>query len=66
MDYTFNAIEAKWCQLWQERKTYQVVEDHTKPKFYVLDMFRIRPVLGCMWGIRWVISRLTFLHATSV
>ena len=39
MDYTFNAIEAKWRQLWQERKTYQVAEDHTKPKFYVLDMF---------------------------
>ena len=39
MDYTFNAIEAKWRQLWQERKTYQVSEDSTKPKFYVLDMF---------------------------
>ena len=39
MDYSFNAIEAKWRQLWQERKTYQVAEDHTKPKFYVLDMF---------------------------
>jgi leucyl-tRNA synthetase len=39
MDYTFNAIEAKWRQIWQERKTYQVTEDPTKPKFYVLDMF---------------------------
>jgi leucyl-tRNA synthetase len=39
MDYTFNAIEAKWRQLWQERKTYQVTEDSSKPKFYVLDMF---------------------------
>ncbi len=39
MDYTFNAIEAKWRQLWQERKTYQVTEDPSKPKFYVLDMF---------------------------
>jgi leucyl-tRNA synthetase len=39
MDYTFNAIEAKWRQIWQERKTYQVTEDNSKPKFYVLDMF---------------------------
>ena len=39
MDYTFNAIEAKWRQIWQERKTYQVTEDPSKPKFYVLDMF---------------------------
>jgi len=39
MDYTFNAIEAKWRQLWQERNTYQVTEDSTKPKYYVLDMF---------------------------
>jgi leucyl-tRNA synthetase len=39
MDYTFNAIEAKWRQLWQERNTYKVTEDPNKPKFYVLDMF---------------------------
>lgn len=39
MDYTFNAIEAKWRKLWQERNTYKVTEDLTKPKFYVLDMF---------------------------
>jgi leucyl-tRNA synthetase len=39
MDDTVNAIEAKWRQLWQERKTYQVTEDPSKPKFYVLDMF---------------------------
>lgn len=39
MDYSFNAIEAKWRQLWQERNTYKVTEDSTKPKFYVLDMF---------------------------
>lgn len=39
MDYTFNAIEAKWRKIWQERKTYQVTEDPSKLKFYVLDMF---------------------------
>ena len=39
MDYTFNAIEAKWRQIWQERNTYRVSEDNSKPKFYVLDMF---------------------------
>ena len=39
MDYSFNAIEAKWRKLWQERNTYKVTEDPNKPKFYVLDMF---------------------------
>lgn len=39
MDYSFNAIEAKWRQIWQERKTYQVTEDPSKPKYYILDMF---------------------------
>lgn len=39
MDYNFNEIEKKWQQRWKEQKTYHVVEDKTKPKYYVLNMF---------------------------
>ena len=39
MDYDFNHIEQKWQDRWREWQTYKVVEDSTKPKFYVLDMF---------------------------
>jgi leucyl-tRNA synthetase len=39
MEYNFKAIEQKWQAAWKAGKTYQVTEDHNKPKFYVLDMF---------------------------
>jgi leucyl-tRNA synthetase len=39
MDYNFREIEAKWRKYWQENKTYKTEIDHTKEKFYVLDMF---------------------------
>ena len=39
MEYIFSEIEKKWQEYWKENKTYQVTEDTTKPKFYVLDMF---------------------------
>ena len=39
MDDQFNHIEAKWRQIWQERQTYKITEDTSKPKYYVLDMF---------------------------
>ena len=39
MDYDFRKIEAKWQKRWAEQKTYKVVEDASKPKYYVLDMF---------------------------
>lgn len=39
MDYNFREIEKKWQQKWVEEKTYRVVEDTTKKKFYVLNMF---------------------------
>ena len=39
MDYQFESIERKWRKYWKENATYKVVEDSTKPKFYVLDMF---------------------------
>ncbi|KAA6348096.1 Leucine--tRNA ligase [termite gut metagenome] len=39
MEYNFNAIEQKWQAYWKEHHTYQVKEDESKPKYYVLDMF---------------------------
>jgi len=39
MEYNFSEIEKKWQKFWEDNKTYQVTEDATKPKFYVLDMF---------------------------
>ncbi len=39
MEYNFKEIEKKWQRYWRENKIYQVEVDHTKPKFYVLDMF---------------------------
>ncbi len=32
-------IEDKWRDKWKERNVYQVIEDTSKPKYYVLDMF---------------------------
>ena len=39
MEYNFRDIEKKWQQKWVENKTYHVVEDEDKKKFYVLNMF---------------------------
>ena len=39
MDYDFKSIESKWQARWAAEKTFRVVEDPAKPKFYVLDMF---------------------------
>ena len=39
MEYNFKEIEKRWHQYWINNKTYKVVEDKNKPKYYVLDMF---------------------------
>ena len=39
MEYNFTSIEKKWQQLWQERGSYRVSNDSSRPKYYVLDMF---------------------------
>ncbi|KEQ27124.1 leucine--tRNA ligase [Paenibacillus tyrfis] len=33
------AIEPKWQQYWEKNKTFKVLDDESKPKFYALDMF---------------------------
>lgn len=37
--YSHNEIEKKWQKYWLENKTFKSVIDHSKPKYYVLDMF---------------------------
>ena len=39
MGYNFIDIEKKWQARWKENNTYRVVEDESKEKFYVLNMF---------------------------
>ena len=39
MEYNFRDIEKKWQKRWVESKTYQVKEDESRQKFYVLNMF---------------------------
>ena len=45
MEYNFRDIEKKWQKQWVDHKTYQVKEDESKQKFYVLNMFPY-PSLG--------------------
>lgn len=39
MDYNFKESERKWQDYWRANKVYQVDIDHSRPKYYVLDMF---------------------------
>ena len=39
MEYNFREIEKKWQKRWEEQQTYRVLEDNSKKKFYVLNMF---------------------------
>ncbi|AMV67798.1 Leucyl-tRNA synthetase [Pediococcus damnosus] len=39
MAYNHEIIERKWQHYWREHKTFKTVEDSSKPKYYVLDMF---------------------------
>ncbi len=39
MEYNFQEIEKKWQQQWKNTGAYQVSNESSKPKCYVLDMF---------------------------
>ncbi|MDA3781183.1 MAG: leucine--tRNA ligase [Bacteroidales bacterium] len=39
MDYDFINIEEKWQKYWSANKTFKAEVDHSKPIYYVLDMF---------------------------
>ena len=38
-EFNHREIEKKWQKFWEENGTYKVEIDHSKPKYYVLDMF---------------------------
>ncbi|MCH9020646.1 MAG: leucine--tRNA ligase, partial [Proteobacteria bacterium] len=37
--YNATAVEAKWQELWRQRRTFEVSEDPARAKYYVLEMF---------------------------
>ena len=37
--YDFKKIESKWQKIWQDEKTFKTVDDFSKEKYYVLEMF---------------------------
>ena len=39
MVYNHRVIEKKWQKYWDENKTFKTLDDHTKEKFFALDMF---------------------------
>ncbi|SNV43668.1 Leucine--tRNA ligase [Chryseobacterium taklimakanense] len=39
MFYDHKQIDQKWQKYWEENQTYKTLNDTSKPKFYVLDMF---------------------------
>lgn len=39
MEYNHREIEERWQRYWKDNGIYKVEIDHSKPKFYVLDMF---------------------------
>ena len=61
MEYNFREIEKKWQQRWVEEKTYQVTEDESKQKFYVLNMFPYPSGAGSAGAC----GSLTAVHTTG-
>lgn len=39
MEYNHQEIEKRWQEFWRQNHVYEVHEDPSRPKFYVLDMF---------------------------
>jgi len=37
--YDVKATEARWQEVWHARRCFEVAEDRTRPKYYVLEMF---------------------------
>lgn len=50
MPYSPATIEPKWQQKWEAAKAYRTVEDPSKKKFYVLDMFPYPSGIGLHMG----------------
>lgn len=50
MAYPFSDIEKKWQNAWRVNKTYEVLHDDAKQKYYVLDMFAYPSGAGLHMG----------------
>ncbi len=37
--YDPRRVEKKWQKIWKEKKLFKAAVDHSKPKYYILDMF---------------------------
>jgi len=37
--YDHQHIEQKWQRFWEKNSSFKVIEDYSKPKYYILDMF---------------------------
>lgn len=48
--YRPEEVEPKWQRYWLEHKTFRAVEDPTKPKYYILDMFPYPSAAGLHVG----------------
>ena len=38
-DFDFTEIEKKWQRIWAEEGVFEVVEDPSNPKYYLLEMY---------------------------
>ena len=50
MEYNFAEIEPKWQKYWEENKTFKTLDDFSKPKYYILDMFPYPSAAGLHVG----------------
>ncbi|MFH1295972.1 MAG: leucine--tRNA ligase [Bacteroidota bacterium] len=39
MEYNFSEVEKRWQHYWMKHDTFRIELDHSKPKYYILDMF---------------------------
>ena len=37
--YDHHQIELKWQRFWEKNSSFKAIEDTSKPKYYILDMF---------------------------
>ncbi len=57
MPYDHKNIESKWQNYWEENKIFKVEVDHSKPKFYALDMFPYPSGSGLhVWQPKWYVA----------